>query len=463
MIGRKQEINLQFLQIIDGALLVLAFWCAHVVRFSVTGRFGLDWQIPGFNDFKWLLFIIMPSGPILLELQDYYAHPLRKTPLRSLAQMTRATFWLALIIAGCVIFFRVAVPSRLVLVIFGLFAMLLLLARERVTVFHWRARARSERYREPVLLAGTGEDAAALRQTFTPEQMMEMEIVGEIDIEKRPILDLVEMLHKHSVSRVIFAGGHSHMNRLQEAIGACEIEGVEAWLDADFIKTSIAKPAFDVMGSRPMLVFRTTPNVSWALMLKSAIDRTGALVMLTLASPLLCFAALGIRLTSKGPVIFRQQRGGKNGRPFTMYKFRTMNTNAEMLRAELAAQNEMSGPVFKVDKDPRVTPFGRWLRKTSIDELPQLVNVLQGNMSLVGPRPLPLYEVEKFENSSQRRRLSVKPGLTCLWQISGRSNVTNFQDWVRLDLDYIDNWSIWLDIKILLRTIPAVLFGSGAR
>jgi lipopolysaccharide/colanic/teichoic acid biosynthesis glycosyltransferase len=174
-------------------------------------------------------------------------------------------------------------------------------------------------------------------------------------------------------------------------------------------------------------------------------------------------AALVIKFTSPGPIIFRQQRGGKNGKPFTMYKFRTMHSDAEMRRAELEAFNQMSGPVFKIDRDPRITRFGRWLRKTSVDELPQLLNILQGSMSLVGPRPLPLYEVEKFENTAQRRRLSVKPGLTCLWQISGRNEVKEFSDWVRLDLEYIDNWSLWLDCKILLRTIPAVLFGSGAK
>ena len=212
-----------------------------------------------------------------------------------------------------------------------------------------------------------------------------------------------------------------------------------------------------------MLVFRTTPEVSWALAVKGLIDRVGTLIILVLSLPAFLVAVVGIKLTSPGPIIFRQQRSGKNGRPFTMYKFRSMSTDAEMRLAELQQQNEMSGPVFKVGNDPRVTSFGRWLRKTSIDELPQLINVLQGSMSLVGPRPLPLYEVEKFENSAQRRRLSVKPGLTCLWQISGRNNVTDFDDWVRLDLAYIDNWSIWLDIKILARTVPAVLFGLGAR
>jgi lipopolysaccharide/colanic/teichoic acid biosynthesis glycosyltransferase len=173
--------------------------------------------------------------------------------------------------------------------------------------------------------------------------------------------------------------------------------------------------------------------------------------------------ALGIKWTSSGPVMFRQQRSGLNGAPFCIFKFRTMTSNAEQLKHELQAMNEMSGPVFKLTKDPRITPFGRWLRKSSLDELPQLFNVLRGEMSLVGPRPLPVDEVRHFNDLAHRRRLSVKPGLTCLWQISGRNKISDFKDWVRLDLQYIDNWSIWLDLTILVRTIPVVLLGTGAK
>jgi lipopolysaccharide/colanic/teichoic acid biosynthesis glycosyltransferase len=170
-----------------------------------------------------------------------------------------------------------------------------------------------------------------------------------------------------------------------------------------------------------------------------------------------------IRWTSPGPVLFRQQRSGLNGRPFTIFKFRTMVTDAEQRKHELQAMNEMTGPVFKMTSDPRVTPIGKFLRKFSIDEFPQLLNVLRGEMSLVGPRPLPVDEVKRFHDLAHRRRLSVKPGLTCLWQISGRNNVSDFNDWVRLDLEYIDNWSIWLDLRILFRTVPVVLLGSGAK
>jgi lipopolysaccharide/colanic/teichoic acid biosynthesis glycosyltransferase len=173
--------------------------------------------------------------------------------------------------------------------------------------------------------------------------------------------------------------------------------------------------------------------------------------------------ALAIKLASPGPVFFQQQRSGLNGAPFTLCKFRTMVTNAEQFKHELEAMNEMRGPVFKIAKDPRITALGKFLRRYSLDELPQLWNVLHGEMSLVGPRPLPVDEVRRFNDLAHRRRLSVKPGLTCLWQVQGRNKISDFQDWVRLDLEYIDNWSLWLDIKILLRTIPAVFTATGAK
>ena len=463
MIGRKQELNLQFQQILDGALLVFAFWAAYVIRVSLPRWFDAIYKIPDFNEFRWVLFILMPLGPIILEMQGFYNHVLQKNVLKSTAQLGRAGLVLGLLIAMFSFFFKANFPSRAVLIIFALLALGFLLARERLTVARLRRRSSSGRFRESVLLAGTPGDLIQFEKTLTGEQWAEMEIVGRVDIETQPTSVLVEALHRHSVSRVIFAGGHSHLNRLQEAIAACEVEGVEAWLLADFIKTSIARPDFDAVGDRPMLVFRTTPDISWALLVKGVIDRVGAFLLLIPASLVMLAAAAAIRLTSPGPVVFRQTRAGKYGKPFTMYKFRTMVTDAEMLQSELMAFNQMSGPVFKIERDPRITPCGRYLRKWSIDELPQLLNVLQGHMSLVGPRPLPIYEVEKFENTAQRRRLSVKPGLTCLWQVSGRNEVTDFHEWVRLDLKYIDNWSIWLDIKILFMTIPVVILGFGAK
>ena len=466
MLGRKQELNLQTLQLADGFLLVVAFWVGHTLRFFGSEWFGSwlrDKPIGPFSEFQWLLLVIFPFGPIFLELQDFYTNPLQKDVGKSLVQIVRTFFWLGLMIAASAYFFKLDVPSRAVMPLFIVLSTAALLLRERLTLARFRARAKREDLRESVILVGTPDDTYQLRHTFTAEQLMETNVVAEIDIEQQSVNDLVEALHEHSVSRVIFAGGHSHLNRLQEGIAACEIEGVEAWLVADFIHTAIARPTFDVFGMRPMLVFRTTPDVSWNLLIKALTDRLGALVGLVLFSGVFLFAAIGIKLSSPGPVIFRQKRAGKNGRPFTMYKFRSMHTDAEMRQSELVAYNQMEGPVFKIDKDPRITKFGKFLRRTSIDEFPQLLNVLKGDMSLVGPRPLPIYEVEQFESTAQRRRLSMKPGLTCLWQVSGRNQIKSFDEWVALDLRYIDNWSLLLDAKILIKTVPVVLFGLGAK
>jgi exopolysaccharide biosynthesis polyprenyl glycosylphosphotransferase len=292
---------------------------------------------------------------------------------------------------------------------------------------------------------------------------MEIRVVEQIDLCIQPIEALVEGIHRHSVGRVVLAFSKMDLDKVQRAIEACEVEGIEAWLSTEFIATSIARPSFATLGRRPMLVFRTTPDISWSLFVKNLIDRTGALVGLIALSPVFLATAIAVKLTSPGPILFRQRRAGLHGQPFEMWKFRTMCADAEQRKAELEVFNEMKGPVFKIQDDPRVTPLGRFLRRTSIDEFPQLVNVLRGDMSLVGPRPLPLYEVAMFERAVHRRRLSMKPGLTCLWQVRGRSSVTNFEDWVRMDLEYIDNWSLLLDVYLILRTIPTVLLGIGAR
>ena len=463
MLARRQELNTQLQQLIDAFLLAVSLWAAYALRYYSTYWFGLGRAVDPLRNYHWLLIVIMPFGPILLDLQGFYQSPLNKTQWKSIVQIAKTMLGLSIIVSACVIFLRRPLANRAVPLLFMLIGMLVLLVKERIIAAHLRRKAMRGERREPVLLAGLPQDIAALEQSFTPEQKLLMDVAARIDIEKQPISDLVEAMHRHAVTRVIFAAGHSQLNRVEQAIGACEIEGVPAWLVADFIQTSIAKPDFDAFAGRPMLVFRSAPEVSWALLVKGIIDRVGAFIALVIMAFPMAIAALIIRITSNGPAIFRQRRAGRFGKPFVMYKFRSMMDDAEMRRAELEPFNQMHGPVFKVESDPRITPFGHWLRRTSFDELPQLVNVLMGDMSLVGPRPLPLYEVEKFENTAQRRRLSVKPGLTCLWQISGRNQVRDFRDWVRLDLDYIDRWSLGLDFKILLRTIPAVIVGLGAK
>ena len=290
-----------------------------------------------------------------------------------------------------------------------------------------------------------------------------MVVLAELDLNTQPVADLARLLHEHSVNGVILYARHNYFEHVENAIKTCEVEGVDVWLIADFFKTQLSQTSFDKFQGRPVLVFSTTPGPSWERVLKQLLDVLLALFMLVFCALPFAVIALLIRLSSPGPVLFRQQRCGLNGNPFTIYKFRTMATDAEQRQHELAAMNEMSGPVFKIKNDPRITPIGRFLRSDcSLDEFPQLFNVIRGEMSLVGPRPLPVDEVRRFHDVAHRRRLSVKPGLTCLWQVSGRNHVSDFREWVRLDLEYIDNWSLWLDLKILWRTILVVLIGSGA-
>ncbi len=463
MIARQQEIRLQLNQLIDALLLGGVFWICYSLRHANLLVIDSLGEIPGFEYFLWMLAVIMPFGPFLLELQGYYSHPLEKTVWKSLQQIAHAGLWLGLIIGGAVIFLRLSVPSRSVLILFCLAAPAALIFKEWVYAWQRMLRLKQGELGERVILAGEQDRMREVVRTLTVAQRLEINVAERVDLEVCDVEELVKAIHRQSVGRVILAFSRLEMEKVQRAIEACEVEGVEAWLSADFIRTSVARPTYESLGGRPMLVFRTTPDLSWTLLVKNAMDRTGAFAGLVLLSPLFLALAVAVRLGSPGPVIFRQRRTGLHGQPFTMWKFRTMSVDAEERHAELRAHNEMSGPVFKVHNDPRITKAGRWLRKTSLDELPQLVNVLLGDMSLVGPRPLPLYEVENFQAAAHRRRLSMKPGLTCFWQVRGRNNVTSFDDWVRMDLEYIDNWSLALDLKILIQTIPVVLMGAGAK
>jgi len=210
-----------------------------------------------------------------------------------------------------------------------------------------------------------------------------------------------------------------------------------------------------------VMTFGNSVFEGWPLVFKRLLDIIISAILLILLAPMFLIVAILVKFDSPGPIFFVQERVGLNKRKFQLYKFRTMVANAEQRQAELESLNEADGPVFKIKEDPRVSPIGKFLRKASIDELPQLLNVLGGEMSLVGPRPLPIRDYQRFDQDRLRRRFSVRPGITCLWQVNGRSSVS-FHEWMRLDMRYIDNWSFWLDLKILARTIPAVLRGSGA-
>lgn len=466
MLSRQRQLLTKLHKLLDAGLFAAAFWLAHAIRsMEFLDR---DRQIGEFDAYAWLLVVIVVLTPPVLELNRFYNRPVFFSRRETLFQLLRSGIWITLIVIT-VLFFRKVEGARGVMLLFTPLAAGLCFAKEELSRRWTVARFGNKASRRRVILLGAatngkpGDDTVRLEKSLATGALGEVEIIARLDINELSLNQLAETLHETSANAVIISPRQALFGTIEQSIQVCELEGVDVWLLADFFQTRLSRASADELNGHPVLVFRTGPDASWQALAKSVIDFTGALVGVVLAAPLLACAAVLIRFTSPGPIFFRQQRAGLNGQPFTMLKFRTMVTNAEQLKQELAALNEMSGPVFKVTNDPRITPLGRFLRKWSIDELPQLINVLRGEMSLVGPRPLPVDEVRRFDDPAHRRRLSVKPGLTCLWQVSGRNEVKDFKEWVRLDLEYIDNWSLWLDVKILFRTIPAVFAGTGAK
>ncbi|MEM9081295.1 MAG: sugar transferase [Verrucomicrobiota bacterium] len=455
---------------VDAALIWLAFFAASTLRDPIRSAMSLPelaGSSSGLQDLTWVLFIVVPFTPVVLEVFGFYRHPLRKRAGSSAIQILQALMVVSVVVGILVVFWKIPMTnSRWIIGAAVPLMLMFILLREAATRSIVYQAVRAEDAREAVIISGGEREIKEFLESTPDEVKAEWKIVDKLDLRDLTVEEFEDKIKDSSVARVLFLARHTEFGQLAKAIEVCELQGIEAWISASFIRTQVARPAFDVLGGKPMLVLRSTPELSWAIFFKEVIDRVGALVVILLTSILWVVAAIGIKISSpKGPVFFRQQRAGRYGKPFTMYKFRTMDPDAEakLDKVKEEAGNEMSGPVFKLEKDPRVFEWGRFLRKLSIDELPQLLNVLKGDMSLVGPRPLPLYEVEKFERIEHRRRLSVKPGITCEWQAGGRNKISSFDDWVRMDLEYIDNWSLWLDIKLLLRTIPAVLFGKGAK
>jgi exopolysaccharide biosynthesis polyprenyl glycosylphosphotransferase len=286
-------------------------------------------------------------------------------------------------------------------------------------------------------------------------------VAGTINLHRQPVADVVHALHTQAIDCVALQMGRATVDKLDEVLHACELEGVEVWLMADVLHPKLARPSIDTVGGHPVVVYRSTPAPSWRTAAKRAIDIACSALALVVLGPLVFLpAAIAIKLSAPGPIFFGQTRVGKHGRHFKMWKLRSMVVNAEKIRMDLQAANDMDGPVFKMKKDPRVTSVGRIMRKLSIDELPQLWNVLVGDMSLVGPRPAIGSEVAQYQ-SWQRRRLSVTPGLTCIWQVSGRNQI-GFEEWMRMDLRYIDTWSLAQDLYLIAKTIPVAAVGYGA-
>jgi exopolysaccharide biosynthesis polyprenyl glycosylphosphotransferase len=324
--------------------------------------------------------------------------------------------------------------------------------------------------RRRVVIVGSGPRALRVARQLDHTQ----ELLGFVDsnptpadpaVERRKLGgldDLERVLMTHALDEVVIAlPVKSHYEQIQRVIDLCEHTGTESKYLADIFACAASRMHADLVDALPLVSTRVGVDPR-AAALKRATDVVGAALALALALPLMLLIALAVKLSSEGPVFFVQERFGRNKRRFPMIKFRTMVAGAEEMQEALETRNEVRGPVFKIRDDPRVTPLGRLLRRTSLDELPQLLNVLRGEMSLVGPRPLPTRDVLRFREAWLMRRFSVRPGITGVWQVSGRSEVA-FDDWTAMDLHYIEHWSYGLDLRVLARTIPAVLTGRGAQ
>ena len=337
-----------------------------------------------------------------------------------------------------------------------------------------RARAQGRNLKS-LLIIGGGARAEHFIQRLQAEIGLGYRLLGYLEsdpamIQERlagvpwrgRIEDLAHIVNTEVVDEVVVALPiKSHYAQIRDVLAVMEEQGLAAYLLSDFFPQKLARYQALEWDGMPLLSLQSAPPSSWRTEIKRFLDFTLSITLLILLAPLFLLIALLIKLDSTGPVLFVQERMGYNKRRFRMFKFRTMTVDAETQIEALEHLNEKSGPIFKIRNDPRITRAGYWLRSASLDELPQLVNVFLGDMSLVGPRPLSLRDALRLSESWQKRRFSVKPGLTCLWQVSGRSNLS-FEEWMQLDLEYIDHWTLGLDCLILLRTVPAVLMREGA-
>jgi len=467
---------------IDVLILGVSFILTYFIRTNIYHFYKFDLfpsrvvmgTIYPLDKYLWLLLIILPIWYGLLSFQGLY-ESFRTKRLIKIVWIIVKTGFLATFITGTLIFIlKLTYVSRIFIFFFAAIGVSLLILEKIVLIQGFKhARLGENNYRH-LLIVGTGKRAKRFVQMVKEHPEWGMKIVGIIDDEPEKIgmdvsnikvigllKDIPDILHEKIVDEVVFVIPRLWLSRIEESILSCEREGIKVSVAVDLFNFKIGKLQATDLGGIPLMRLETTLGSPWQLFIKRASDTIVSLAALVLLAPILLLVAIAIKLTSPGPIFFRQERNGMNGRKFTLLKFRSMVVGAEEMQDELLDFNEMDGPVFKIKNDPRLTRIGRFLRKTSLDELPQLINVLKGDMSVVGPRPPIPGEVTNYE-TWQRRRLSMRPGVTCFWQISGRNKIS-FEEWMKLDLEYIDNWSLCLDFKILLKTIPVVLFGTGAR
>ena len=451
----RQKIQLLF-AIADAVLTVLSFEAAYFTR--------TRWAIG-------TLFFLRPEPHVLLLafcvaiwislgfLGRVYEYMDSATPRQVLVKTLRQCGLGTVLVIIFQYLLRLDPPlSRGFLLLFFGFSLVLL------AVFRWYSPrligAFQRGFGSPyhLVIVGSPEKAVALERHLCQNSPFRIQVVARIR-ETDCAQKLPPLLARQVVDEVIFDVDSSKLPGLEEVFLQCDEEGIRTRVAIDFFPHVNSEITLDRVGDAPLLTFSAAPLDDLRLLLKRLFDIVASAAALVVLAPFFAFVATMIKFTSPGPVIFRQSRCGLNGRRFTMYKFRSMVENAEEMKSDFQHLSERE-VAFKLFHDPRVTPFGRWIRKFSIDEFPQLYNVLRGDMSIVGPRPPVPEEVDRYERW-QRRRLRMRPGLTCLWAVSGRDRI-DFNTWMRLDISYIENWSLQLDWSIILRTIPHVLAGKGA-
>ena len=454
--------------------LYLAYYLRHYLVRSAPleiSRFFNPELLP-FADylFYWLIFV--PLWVVLLMWTQRYSQLMSLSSGLQAFRILQFTLSAGFLTGFLAYSFKLVI-SRPIFFLFWFFSGLILVLNR--VVLHWYLRSGniSEHSQIKILIVGTDERARQVGKLLEQYKKWGYHVVGYLSSEEEetaaPDLDIVgslkklpEYLLEHVVDEIIFLGSHrKDLEEFEKLIGLCGDLGIRSRVAADFFLDSTSEISLEYLESLPLLTFSTVPDATIGILAKRVVDVLVASVILIVFAPLTLVTAAVLKLTSSGPIFYKQVRCGQGGRRFKLIKFRTMIEGAEDKLWELKHLNEMEGPVFKMRHDPRVTALGRVLRKSSLDELPQVWNVLKGEMSIVGPRAPLLEEVQHY-TTKQRRRLGVKPGITCLWQVSGRNDL-DFNKWMELDLEYIDNWSFWLDLRIMLKTIPAVFTARGAR
>jgi exopolysaccharide biosynthesis polyprenyl glycosylphosphotransferase len=452
----------------------IAYWLAIHLQ-HLTLYFWPNTKTHYFEDYPLAIFVILTIWAAIsfYFYSKYYYHPLSLSSDISISIKVPTICAITLVLLQYI--FKLDLFQKSFLLILCLTNVLILLPAKILQhkYIHWIQKniCRSK----TLLIVGLNEQSNKFIKAVKEFKQWGLTAVGAVDINgeenikefngvpvKGDYESFRETLHKNPVDLVAFCFPFPDCEKIKTLTDTCAEEGVHYLLVSDFFTHANGKIYSDRIFGSPVLYFSPTirHRSTLPLTIKYIMDFLISLILLIVLLPLFLIISVLVKLTSPGPVFYQWKIVGRNKKPITSYKFRTMVDNAEHLKDKLLAHNEMKGTVFKMTDDPRITKLGKSLRKYSIDELPQLWSVLKGQLSLVGPRPPLQSELPNFCNW-QRRKLSVKPGITCLWQINGRNNINNFDDWVKMDLEYIDNWSLWLDFKILLNTIPAVLKGTG--